>query len=339
MFNFKNDYNCLCHENILNALANCMDEANEVYGNDIHTENAKKLIKKYLKNDNVDIHILVGGTLVNKTVISHILRPYEAVISATTGHINVHETGAIEAMGHKVVTIPEHNGKIKIEDIEKCITIHCDEHMVLPKLVYISESTETGTVYSKEELKELYEYCKSKELYLFVDGARLGSALATGLISLEDLTLYSDVFYIGAAKNGGLLGEAIVIVNDELKSNFRFSIKQCGGMYSKGFVAGIQFEELFKDDLYLKIAQVSNKSAKLLYDELIKRGIKFQSPCITNQIFPIVSNDLYLKLKDIASFELWEDLGEEKVIRFVCGFKSTKECVLEFINKLDEIMQ
>ena len=338
MFNFKNDYNCLCHENILVALTKANAEVNEVYGNDLHTENAKKIIKKIIKNENVDIHFLVGGTLVNKTVISHSLRPYEAVISATTGHINVHETGAIEAMGHKVLTIPSYDGKVKIEDIEKCINIHVDEHMVLPKMVYISESTETGSVYSKEELKELYSYCKEKGLYLFVDGARLGCALATGLLSLEDLAMCSDVFYIGGAKNGALLGEAIVIVNDELKPLFRYSIKQNGGMYSKGYVAGIQFEELFKDGLYLKLAEFSNNAANYLYNELVKRGVKFQSPCITNQIFPIFSNEIYLKLQEIVLFEMWEDLGSEKVVRFVCNFKTTTKEIDDFMNKLDEIL-
>ena len=339
MFNFKNDYNYLCHENILLALQKYSSEANEVYGLDSHTENAKELIKKHLTNKNVDIHFFVGGTLLNKTVISHTLRPYEAVISPATGHINVHETGAIEATGHKVISIPSHDGKINISDIKKCINSHVDEHMVLPKMVYISESTETGSVYSREELKEIYEFCKEAGLYLFVDGARLGCALATNLITLDDLANYSDVFYIGGAKNGALLGEGLVIVNDNLKSNFRFSIKQNGGMYSKGFVAGIQFEELFKDDLYLKLAKKSNETAAFLYNELVKRNISMQSECITNQLFPIVSNELFIKLKEIASFEIWEDLGNEKVIRFVCGFKTTKEYVQEFINKLDLLIK
>ena len=339
MFNFKNDYNCLCHENILEALVKYQNECFEVYGKDICSENAKNLIKSYLKNDNVDIHFLVGGTIVNKTVIAHILKPYEAVISATTGHINVHETGAIESTGHKVVTVQSHDGKVKIADIEKCLLTHIDEHMVLPKMVYVSESSETGSVYSKEELKELYEYCQSKNLYFFVDGARLGAALATNLVSLEDLAKYSDVFYIGGTKNGALLGEAIVIVNDELKEAFRYSIKQNGGMYSKGFVAGIQFEELFKDNLYLKLAINSNGCAKHLYNELSKRGIKFQSECVTNQIFPIISNDLYDSLKNIATFELWEDLGNEKVIRFICGFKTTIEYVDSFVSKIDELLK
>ena len=339
MFNFKNDYNYIGHENILNALIKYQNEPNEVYGLDTHSINAKNLIKKHLKNENVDIHFIVGGTLVNKTVISHVLRPYEAVICADTGHINVHETGAIESTGHKVLTVNNNDGKVNISDIAKCVKTHTDEHMVLPKIVYISESTETGSVYSRDELRELYNFCHSNNLYLFIDGARLGSALATGLISLSDIAEYSDIFYIGGTKNGALLGEAIVIVKDELKECFRYSIKQNGGMYSKGFVAGIQFEELFKDNLYIQLAKQGNDCAKLLYDELIKRQFKMQQDCITNQIFPIVSNEVYYKLREMVSFELWEDLGEEKVIRFVCGFKTTKEYVLNFIEKLDEILK
>ena len=338
MFNFKNDYNYICHENILKALLKYQNEANEVYGLDTHSENAKRLIRKHLCNESVDIHLIVGGTLVNKTVISHILRPYEAVICADTGHINVHETGAIESTGHKVVTVKNYNGKIKKEDIKKCIQIHTDEHMVLPKIVYISESTETGTVYDRDELKELYNFCHENNLYLFIDGARLGVALATGLISLEDLTKYSDVFYIGGAKTGAFLGEAVVIVNDNLKENFRFSIKQNGGMYSKGFVAGIQFEELFKDDLFISLGKNANTCTKYLYDELVKRGFDMQQDCVTNQIFPIVSNQVYEKLKRIVSFELWEDRGENKVIRLVCGFKTKKEEITLFIRELDSIL-
>ena len=338
MFNFKNDYCYIAHEDILKAMLLYQEEANEVYGLDSHSERAKELIKKHIEGVDVDIHLLVGGTIVNKTVISHILKPYEAVISSTTGHINVHETGAIESTGHKVVCINSYDGKVRVADIKKCIETHTDEHMVLPKLLYISESTETGSVYTKDELKELYSFCKENDLYLFIDGARLGNALATNLITINDLAHYSDAFYIGATKNGALLGEAIVIVNDKLKDNFRYSIKQNGGMYSKGFVAGIQFEVLFNNNLYLELAKQSNDCAKLLYEELSNRGIRFQQECITNQIFPIVSNQLFEKLKEFATFELWEDLGDEKIIRFVCNFKTTRDYVLDFVTKVEGIL-
>ena len=338
MFNFKNDYCYIGHEEVLMAMLKAQDEACDVYGLDKHSENAKELIKKHINKVDVDIHFLVGGTITNKTVISHILRPYEAVVSPVSGHINVHETGAIESTGHKVIPINAYDGKVRVNDIEKCLNTHVDEHMVLPRLLYISESTETGSVYAKDELKELYEFCKSNNMYLFVDGARLGAALATDLITIDDLAHYSDAFYIGGTKNGAVLGEAIVIANDELKPNFRFSIKQNGGMYSKGFVAGIQFETLFTNDLLIRLAKNGNNCSKLLYNELLKRGISFKQECVTNQIFPIVSNDLYLKLQEVAYFELWEDLGDSKVIRFVCNFKTTTDDVLNFVSKIDEIL-
>ena len=338
MFNFKNDYCYIGHENILNALLKYQDEANEVYGLDSHSKNAKELIKNYISDVDLDIHFLVGGTIANKTVISHLLRPYEAVISADTGHINVHETGAIESTGHKVITIANYDGKIIVSDIRKAFKTHTDEHMVKPKMVYISQTTEAGTVYSKEELKEIYEVTKELGMYLFVDGARLASALATDAMSLNDLAHYSDVFYIGATKNGSPLGEAICIVNDELKSSFRYSIKQNGGMYSKGYVAGICFEELFKDGLYFKLGENANTCAKYLASNLIDRGIELAYPCVTNQVFPIVSNELFVLLRNLVSFELWEDKGDFKVIRFVCNFKTTLEMIDEFFVELDKII-
>ena len=337
MYNFKNDYCYIGHENILNALLKYQDEANGVYGLDKHSENAKELIKKHLGNDNVDIHFLVGGTIVNKTVISHLLKPYEAVISANTGHINVHETGAIESTGHKVITINNYDGKIKCEDVLACFNEHVDEHMVKPKLIYVSQTTEAGTIYSKEELKNLYLLAKELGMYLFIDGARLGAALDKGDATLADLALYSDVFYIGATKNGSPLGEAVCIINDELKPFFRYSIKQNGGMYSKGYVAGICFEELFKDGLYFDLAHNANECASYLASNLVSRGISLAYPCITNQVFVVVSNSLLESLKDIVTFEVWTDLGNEKVIRLVCNFKTTKTMIDNFLNDFDQL--
>jgi threonine aldolase len=338
MYNFKNDYNFIAHKNILEALLKYQDEPQNSYGLDVHSESAKKIISSYFPNVNADIHFIVGGTMVNKTVISHTLRPYEAVISADTGHIFVHETGAIESTGHKVLTVPNHYGKIHISDIKKCIDSHVDEHMVLPKMVYISETTEYGSVYTKAEIECLYSFCKKNNLYLFIDGARLGAALATGKITLCDIANNCDAFYIGGAKNGALLGEALVVVNDNLKNNMRYSIKQNGGMYSKGFVAGIQFEELFRDNLYLELAMTSNNCAKLLNDKLQELGVKMYEKCETNQVFPIFTNEVYKKLEEFSVFELWADLGDEKVVRFVCNFKSTEEEVLGFVSELEKIL-
>lgn len=335
---FKNDYTYIAHKNILEALLKYQDEAYNGYGLDTHSENAKKMILSHFPNVNADIHFFVGGTILNKTIIAHSLRPYEAVMAADTGHIFVHETGAIESTGHKILTVPNVNGKVDVADIKVCINTHVDEHMVLPKMVYISETTEFGTVYTKEEIEKLYSFCKANNLYLFIDGARLGCALATGLVSLNDIANNCDVFYIGGTKNGALLGEALVIINDELKNNFRYIIKQSGGLYSKGFVAGIQFEELFKDDLLIKLASNANKCAKLLETELKRLNIPTFQEGETNLLFPIFTNEVYEKLKEIVAFDLWEDLGNKKAVRFVCNFKTTEQMVYDFISDLEKIL-
>ena len=334
MINFKNDYNKIAHKNILEAMLKYSDEANVGYGLDEHSQNASNLIKKHLSRD-ADVHFLVGGTSANKVVIAHTLKPYEAVISVKTGHICVHETGAIEATGHKIITVDGVNGKITPEEIEEVVKTHTDEHMVYPRMVYITQATEIGTLYTKEELIRISECCKKHDLYLFLDGARLAVGLDKSDITLADLSLYTDVFYIGGTKNGAMLGEAVVVLNEDIKKSFRFSIKQHGGMYAKGFVAGIQFEELFKDGLYFKLGHNSNETAKLLANGLTERGIKLEYEAVTNQLFVCVSNSLYDKLSEFVLFELWADKGEEKVIRFVTNFSTTVLELKEFFTELD----
>lgn len=338
MYNFKNDYNAPCAKEILEIIYKNINEKFDVYGLDEHSKNAANLIKKHIHGLDADIHFLVGGTSVNKTFISHVLKPYEAVISATTGHIFVHETGAIEATGHKVLTVPANNGKICPEDIKKIYHAHTDEHMVKPKLVYISEPTETGSVYSSDEIKEIYSLCRYLGMYLYVDGARLSEAIATSKITIDELAHNSDAFYLGGTKNGALLGEALVIINDELKKDFRFSIKQNGGMYSKGYIIGLEYEAFFKDNLYFDLGEKANAMAKVLATGLIKRNINLTAMPETNQIFLRVSNTLYEKLKEIVIFELWEDKEEEKIIRFVTSFATANEEVESFLNDLDKIL-
>ena len=231
MYSFKNDYS----EGALPAIMELLNKSNfeqtNGYGEDYFCEEAKKKIKDRLQYKACDVHFLVGGTQTNLTVIASALRPYEAVIAADTGHINVHETGAIEASGHKVLTVKGTDGKVTSEAVRKVVLDHEDEHMVKPTMVYISNATEIGTMYLKEELQELYATCKELGLYLFMDGARLGSALMAqnNNITWEDLCSLCDVFYIGGTKNGTLFGEALVIVNEELKKDFRYMIKQRGG--------------------------------------------------------------------------------------------------------------
>ena len=337
MINFKNDYNKIAHKNILEAMLKYSDEPNVGYGLDEHSKNAINLIKNHLECD-ADIHFLVGGISANKVVIAHALKPYEAVISVKTGHICVHETGAIEATGHKIVEVNGVNGKITVDEILSVVKSHTDEHMVFPRLVYITQATEIGTLYSKSELIEISNLCRKLGLYLFLDGARLAVGLDKSDITLADLAKYTDVFYIGGTKNGALLGEAVVITNDDIKKSFRFSIKQNGGMYAKGFVAGIQFEELFKDGLYFKLGHNSNHTANMLANGLIARNIALEYPQVTNQLFVRVSNELYAKLSSLVLFELWDDKGSEKVIRFVTNFSTTKEEINNFFVELDKIL-
>ena len=338
MINFKNDYSNIAHPKILEAMVKYNENSYIGYGLDSMSDLAKEAIKKHLSND-VDIHFLVGGTSANKIIISHSLRPYEAVISVKTGHICVHETGAIEATGHRIIEVEGVDGKIDPESIEKVVKSHVDEHMVFPKMVYITQATELGTLYTKDELINIYNICKKHDLYLFLDGARLAVALDKSDITLDDLSKYTDVFYIGGTKNGALLGEAVVISNDEIKKNFRYSIKQNGGMYAKGFVAGIQFYELFKEGLYFELGKHSNEMAKKLTECLINRGFELACECVTNQIFVKVSNKLYEKLFDFVLFELWEDLGEEKVIRLVTNYTTKEKDIKDFCNQIDNIVK
>jgi threonine aldolase len=337
MINLKNDYNLLAHNQILEAMLTYNQNAYVGYGLDEISQKAQEEIKKHIQKD-VDIHFLVGGTSANKVVIAHALRPYEAVIGVSTGHISTHETGAIEQTGHKIYVVEGENGKMLPQKIEEAVRLHVDEHMVLPKMVYITLSTETGTIYTKKELIEIYNVCQTYGLYLYVDGARLAVGLDKSDVTLNDLATYTDVFYIGGTKNGALLGEAVVICNDSLKPNFRFSIKQNGGMYSKGFVAGIQFYELFKDDLYFKLGHHSNRMAEELSKGLLSRGIKLAYPNVTNQLFLEVSEELCKQLAKHVLFELWEDYGKRKVIRLVTNFNTSKEDVEGFFSVLDKLL-
>ena len=340
MFNFKNDYNAICHKDIMDAIFQNRNELCVGYGLDEHSSNAMNLIKEAIDCSDAEIHFMVGGTSTNKTLISHILRPYEAVISCDSGHINVHETGAIEATGHKVLTVVADNGKLTVDKLKEIVSSHKDEHMVKPKMVYISNATELGTVYYYDDLKELYDFCRNNELYLFIDGARLGVALTSFLndVKLSDLPKLCDAFYIGGTKNGAMLGEALVIVNDDLKKDFRYSIKQNGGMYAKGFVIGIQFDTLFTNNLYFDIARKMNDWASLLRMGLTDMEVQFAYQTFTNQLFPIFSKEIVEKLKEVAEFEIWEERGEDIVIRLVTSFLTDEEMIGDFLEQLSLIL-
>jgi threonine aldolase len=338
MLNFKNDYCNLCHKEVFEYLQKYQNETFVGYGTDEITKKAKELIKETFKLENADIHFLIGGTSTNKIMIAHALKPYEAVISATSGHINVHETGAIEETGHKILTVPEYMGKIKAEDIEKIYIAHTDEHMVKPKMVYISNSTEYGTVYTYDELKSLKEVCEKLNLYLYMDGARLGVALTSKYTDLkkEDLKDLVDAFYIGGTKNGVMIGEALVILNDELKKEFRYSIKHYGGMLAKGFLIGLEYIALFENNLYFDIAKQQNELSELLVEKLKEENTQFIMETESNQNFITLNNETVEKLKENVYFEIWEPGTNKTSIRLVTHYMLTKDDILNVVKLIKE---
>lgn len=339
MYSFRNDYSEGAHPRILELLSNSNYEANIGYGKDIHSHKAKEYIKKLIEKEDADIHFIPGGTQTNMLVISSFLRPHQCVISADTGHINVHETGAIEATGHKVVAMPCKDGKLTPDIIKKALDYHADEHMVQPKMVYISNSTELGTIYSKDELISIHKICKENGLLLFLDGARLGSALTcrSNDLNIKDIANLVDIFYIGGTKNGALLGEALVILNQDLKEDFRFLIKQRGAMAAKGFVLGIQFEALFQDDLYFELARHANEMAERLGSIIQEAGYKFHTEPYTNQIFPIFPDTLLEKMEKEFVYEFIDKVDENNTaVRFVTSWATKIEAVealRDFLSK------
>lgn len=338
MHKFRNDYCEIAHDVVLKALIDNKDYQFSGYGLDEHSQNAAKLIKDLFKAPSADVHFLVGGTQTNLTFISYVLKDYEAVVAVKSGHINVHETGAIEATGHKVYTVESIDGKLTVSELEKAVKYHCDEHMVKPKLAYISNSTEIGTIYQKEELTSLYNKCHELGLYLFIDGARLACALTSDAndLALDDIAKNCDAFYLGGTKNGLMFGEALVIVNKDLQADFRYQIKNKGAMLAKGFISGIQFEAILKDNLYFKIAKSANDTAKLLYERLVSLNFDVD-PVYTNQLFVKLKKDLAYKLIEAFGCELWKDLGDKLVIRFVTSFNTKAEDIEEVYNYLINI--
>jgi len=342
MYSFKNDYSEGAHPNILNALIQTNLMQAEGYGYDPYTSEAITYIKQKMKRDDVDIHLLQGGTQTNLIAISAFLRPHEAVIAPSTGHIFVNEAGAIECTGHKIITVPACEGKLKADQIESVLKQHKDEHTVKPKLVYISNPTEIGTIYQKSELEQLRKVCNEHRLLLFVDGARLGSALASEVndVSLCELSYLVDAFYIGGTKAGALLGEALVISNENLKDDFRYHIKQKGALLAKSRLLGIQFAELFRDDLYMELAQHANEMANLLGNGLSNMGYHFLANSPTNQVFPIFSNEEIEQLQQHFSFYVWEKVDEHhSAIRLITSWATSKEAVLEFLKVVNKIKE
>lgn len=294
MIRFNCDYSEGAHERILRKLMETNLEQTPGYGEDHYCEEAASIIRGLCKREDADVHFLVGGTQANMTVIASALRPHQGVVGAVSAHITVHETGSIEATGHKVLALASEDGKISAGQVETLYLEHIHdesfEHMVQPKMVYISNPTELGTIYTRAELEALYGVCRKYGLYLFVDGARLAYGLiAEGNdVDLPVLAANCDVFYIGGTKVGALFGEAVVILNQELKSDFRYHIKQRGGMLAKGRLLGIQFSELLRDGLYMELGRHADRLADRIRKACTDKGYPFLVYNTTNQVFPIM---------------------------------------------------
>ncbi len=346
MIRFDCDYTEGAHPRILERLMETNLEQTCGYGLDDHCENARRLIQEACGAPDADVHFLVGGTQANTIIISACLRPYQGVLSADTGHINAHETGAIEATGHKVLALPNQDGKLCAEQIRQAWISHIEdethEHIVQPGMVYLSLPSESGTLYSKEELTAISQTAHECGLLLFVDGARLGYGLMSDHadLTLKELAQLCDVFYIGGTKVGALFGEAVVISNSNLKKDFRYMIKRHGGMLAKGRLLGIQFETLFTDDLYWKISRHAIDLAMQLKQALEAMQIEMFASSWTNQQFPILPESWLDDLSKKYAFSRWQKVDKDRwAVRFCTSWATTEENLNALIHDLQRCQQ
>ena len=344
MIRFNCDYLEGAHPRIMERLMETNFVQTPGYGEDEFCERARAVIREKCGTPDAYVQFLVGGTQTNLTVIASFLRPYQGVLSAVTGHINAHETGAIEATGHKVLALPSEDGKITAAQVQKYYDAHwadgSHEHIVQPGMVYVSHPTENGTLYTKAELKALYETCQKLGLPVYLDGARLGYGLMSegSDLTWKDVADYTDAFYIGGTKVGALFGEALVITNPTLTKDFRYMIKQRGGMLAKGRLLGIQFLTLLEDGLYEEIAGKAVKQAMHLKEAFVKKGYQLFYDSYTNQQFPIMPKTHLNQLKEKYSFELWVPLNEEcDAVRFCTSWATRDEDIETLIADLDKL--
>lgn len=338
IYSFLDDYSEGAHPDILQALSASNFSQQTAYGEDAHSSEARARLRRRLGAD-CAIFFVASGTLSNIISIGSCLRPHEAVIAASSGHIVGRETGAIEAIGHKIITVPPVHGKLTPESIEAALAANSHfPHMARPRLVYVSNATETGTIYRKAELQAISDLCRQRGLLLFLDGARLGAALAAenNDLTLPDLVRLTDIFWIGGTKVGALLGEAIVIGNRSLADDFAFHIKQRGGLLAKGRVLGIQFQELFGDsNLFFELARHSNAMAKKLSTGIAAAGYELAVATETNQVFPILPDALIEALRRDFAFYVWEKRGERhSVVRLVTSWATPEEKVEDLVDKI-----
>ena len=346
MLYFNNDYNEICHPAVMKKLTELTSVQMPGYGVDICCKEAADLIREKCAAPNAAVHFLVGGTQTNLTVIAASLRPHQAVISAETGHINVHETGSIEATGHKVILAASKDGKVRPELVEAIVqsqSLSMDaEHIAQPKMIYISNPTEYGTLYSLDELTALSQLCRTYGLYLFVDGARMGYGLAAAGndITLADYAKLCDAFYIGGTKCGAMFGEAVVITNAGIAEDFRYLMKQRGGMLAKGWLLGAQFYALFEKDLYFQISAHADGLADQIRKTLTDLGYPLYLPGVTNQVFVTMPDAVLEKLKPNFSFAVWEKADNtHTIVRFCTSWATTAENVDALCRELRTIAE
>lgn len=344
MIYFHNDYSEGCHPKVLERLIATNDVQALGYGEDTYCAQAAARIRTLCGREDLAVHFLVGGTQANLTVIAAALRPHQAALGPVSAHINVHETGAVEATGHKVLSVPSADGKITAEQVRSVVEQHrasgSFEHEAQPKLVYISNPTELGTIYSRSELEALSVCCKELGLYLFMDGARLGYGLAAADndITMVDIANFCDVFYIGGTKVGALFGEAVVISNPSINEDFRYLIKQRGGMLAKGRLLGVQFLALLEDDLYFDLGVHAVKLADQIRDTFNELGTSYLVSGTTNQIFPILPDKLLDELSKNFMFTEMERIDERhRAVRFCTSWASKAENVDALCKELKRL--
>ena len=341
MFSFESDYTEGAHPLILDALVRTNFEQLSGYGNDKYCDSAKEKIKKACGLEDAQVFLIAGGTQTNQIVVDTMLASYEGAISTTTGHIEGHEAGAVEFTGHKVLTVPHHLGKMDAGDLKNLLeTFYADDnhdHMVFPGMVYISHPSEYGTLYTLDELTAISDICREYEIPLFLDGARLGYGLMSqGTdVNLKDIAKLCDVFYIGGTKVGALCGEAVVFTHNNAPKHFFTSIKQHGALLAKGRLLGVQFDTLFTDDLYFKIAKNAIDKADKMRKAFVEKGYKIFIETVTNQIFIILENTKMQELKKSVSFGFWEKYDDNHtVVRFASSWATTDEAVDKLIELL-----
>lgn len=334
MYSFKSDYSEGAHPKIMDALVETNLIQTDGYGIDQYCDMATEKLKELVNNTDIDVHYLIGGTQTNLTFIAAALKSYQAVIALDTAHIVIHETGAIENTGHKIIITPHIDGKLTIECIERVLAKYVNEHRVMPKMVFISQTTEFGTAYTTDELKKLYDCCQNNGLYLYIDGARLASSLSIeGCPSLEEITKYCDAYYIGGTKVGCLFGECLVIKNEELKLNFRYVMKQHGSLLAKGRMLGIQFLSLFSNDLYYEIGLFQNNMANKIKEAIMESGYELYVDSNTNQLFPIFDKNKLDEIDQEFTYNVIEEfLDGSKCIRLVTSWATIPHKVDRLIS-------